>query len=281
MNGSVPVPGYRVLKAVGSGAAGSVFLAEDSSGEQVALKVVSRRGRGSRKACEELNREYRILSRLEHPGIPRAHGLHRSDDQLCLVREYCRGTSLRKIIQRAPREASRVLPELLERAGDILQHMHDRGYVHRDFKPENLVVDGAGQVFLVDMALAWRRRLLSGPPPLAGTPAYMAPELLAGRRPSPASDTYAFAVTAYEVLSGRLPYNGNSREEVLTAHRRGGALTPSRYNNSLSSEVDRLVMAGLHRESRERPNNLTVYGHRLARATGGNTTAPPQPAGRI
>jgi serine/threonine protein kinase len=246
----------------------------------VALKVVSRKGRGSRKACDELNREYRVLSRLEHPGIPRVRGLHRLEGGLCLVRDYCSGMSLRKMMQRAPQETARVLPGLLERSGDVLQHMHDRGYVHRDFKPENLVVDGAGQVYLVDMALAWRKGLLSGRPALAGTPAYMAPELLAGRYPSAASDTYAFAVTAYEVLAGRLPYDGNSREEVLSAHQRGGALPPSRHNSSVSARLDRLVMTGLQRRARERPNNLTVYGHRLARAAERSSAAPPSPPGR-
>jgi serine/threonine-protein kinase len=269
------VPGYRVLKSVGSGAAATIYLAEGPRGERVALKFVSADRPGGDKACEELNREYRILSRLQHPGIPKAHGLHKLNGGVCMVREFCSGTSLRKLILENPGQVRRMLPQLLESAASMLQHMHDRGIVHRDFKPENLIVDQEGTVFLVDMALAWRKKLLAGKPRLAGTPAYLAPELLGGSKPTPASDVYSYAATAYELLSGRPPYEGNSREEVLLALSRGGAQPPSSRNRSVSLELDKLVMRGLHRKPGERPNNLLVYGRRLAEAVGRADLATP------
>jgi serine/threonine-protein kinase len=276
MNMSVSVPGYRVLEAVGSGAAGSVYMAQDSAGQTVAMKLVSADGPGGQKAVDELKREFKILGRLDHPGIPRAHRLQRTDAGACLIMDYCFGKSLRKLLRQDPGRVSFMLPELLERSADILQHMHDHGVVHRDFKPENLVIRSDGAVFLVDMALAWRPRLLGGKPALAGTPAYMAPELLAGRPPSAASDAYSYAATAYELLAGRPPFEGHSRDETLRAVRRGGAPRPSRRNRTLTAELDRLILKGLSMDPGERPANLVVYGRQLASAirTAGIGRAP-------
>jgi len=274
MDTSRLAPGYRVLKSVGSGAAGTIYLAEGPGGERVALKVVNSRQPGGKKACEELNREYKILSRLKHPGIPRAHALHRTGEGLCMVRDYCSGTSLRNLIREDRREVARILPEILWRSGEMLQHMHDRGLVHRDFKPENLIVDDGGNVFLVDMALAWRKRLLGGKPALAGTPVYLAPELLGGGTPTPAADTYAYAVTAYELLAGRVPYEGRSREETLLAQRRGGAQPPSHRNRSVPPELDLLVMEGLKKDPSQRPRNVLVYAHKLSEVVARSRPAP-------
>lgn len=269
------MPGYRILKPVGSGAAAKIYLAESPSGDQVAMKVVDSNGPGGQKAGEELRKEYKILAQLEHPGIPRAHALHSLDKGVCLVREYCKGTSLRNLMRDQPGLVNRILGRILERSGEMLQHMHDRGIIHRDFKPENLVVDEDGGVSLVDMALAWRKRLLAGKPALAGTPAYLAPELLDGQAPTPASDAYSYAATAYELLAGRPPYEGGSRQEALNALRRGGAPRPSKRNRTVPPELDRLVMQGLSRQPAERPSNLLVYGHRLAGKVAGAGLKPP------
>jgi serine/threonine protein kinase len=167
-----------------------------------------------------------------------------------------------------------MIPDLLERSGQILQHMHDHGFVHRDFKPENLMVDGDCSVSLVDMALTWQRRMLGGKPQLAGTPAYMAPELLSGKSPSFATDTFAYAATAYELLAGRPPYEGHSREETLRAVSRGGAKPPSSRNATVPAELDRLVMQGLARKPGDRPKNLVLYGKRLAARFRAGTPSP-------
>lgn len=269
------VPGYRIIKSVGSGAAAKIYLAEGPSGEQVALKVVSASQPGGQKAGAELRQEYKILTRLEHPGIPRAHGLHNLDEGVCLVRDYCGGVSLRTLMREEPGRVNRMVGQVLEISGQILQHMHDRDIIHRDFKPENLVIDEDGGVSLVDMALAWRKGLLTSKPPLAGTPAYLAPELLEGQGPTPASDAYSYAATAYELMAGRPPYEGGSRDEVLRALRQGGAPGPSSRNKSVSPELDRLVMQGLSRQPAERPSNLTVYGHRLAGTVAGSGLVSP------
>jgi serine/threonine protein kinase len=272
MEASRLVPGYRVVRSIGSGAAGAVYLAETSAGKRVALKVVSS---SKQKACEELQQEYKILSQLEWPGIPRVYGMHRIEEGLCMVREYCEGTSLRNRMRTESGKVSRMIPDILERSGGMLQHMHDRGYVHRDFKPENLVVDSKGGVFLVDMALAWRQKgFLGKRPGLAGTPAYLAPELLDGKKPTPASDVYSYAVTAYELLAGQPPYQGQSREETLLAHKRGGAQPPSQRNPSVPPDLDRMIMNGLNKDPGLRPRNLAVYGKQLADRARSSTLAP-------
>jgi len=201
--------------------------------------------------------------------------MHRTDEGLCMVREYCEGASLRSMIRTESGVVARMLPGILERSGGMLQHMHNRGYVHRDFKPENIVIHPEGEVFLVDMALAWREKgFLRKTPLLAGTPTYLAPELLDGKKPTSASDVYSYAATAYELLAGRLPYEGQSREETLMAHRRGGAQPPSHRNGSVPPDLDRMVMNGLNKDPGERPTNLAVYGKQLADRIRSSSLAP-------
>jgi serine/threonine protein kinase len=270
------IPGYRVVKVLGSGAWATTYLGEDSKGHRVAMKVVKLDRPGQHKAVEDLSREYRILSRLNHPCIPTAIQLRRLHDGICMVSQYCGGGSLRNMMINDQRKLYQMASQFLEQSSTALHHMHEKGIIHRDFKPENLVISDDGTIHLIDLGLAWRKPMLMAvAPSLAGTPVYLAPELIMGQKPSRASDLYSYAATAYELFSGKPPYEGNCTQDVLQKIRRGNAPMPSNSNGTVSTEINRLTMLGISANPADRPSELLVYGHQLAEAVRKSPVGPP------
>jgi len=215
-----------ILEPLGKGGMGSVFAAYDPKlDRKVAVKLL----RGSGANAARVLREARMLGKLNHPNVVSVYDVAESDGVISIVMEFLPGLSMRSIIGKA--EPWRDVVAILSQAAQGLAAAHREGIVHRDVKPENIVL-GEDRVRLVDFGLA----SLEPESPVAseargsdslegsGTPGYMAPELLAGQPASAASDQYAFGVTLYEALHGvRPPAAGASSSEA----RRAGSAVPS------------------------------------------------------
>ncbi len=219
--GAPPVPArWRLLRRLGRGGQAEVWLAEDLVlRERVALKLF-----GTPPGPEPLKRwrrEVRLGRTLRHPGIVRIHDLVEHRGSLFAVMEPVLGGTLADRIEREGplpvAEVVRVAEALLE----VLAYLHERGIVHRDVKPSNVLFDPDGAVRLGDLGLV--RELDPGAAvtrtaAVLGTPAYMAPEQLAGGAPAPSWDLYALGVTLYEALAGRRPFDGDSAFLVAEGH---------------------------------------------------------------
>jgi len=213
---------YRLVRLVGRGASGEVHLAVDTrSNRAVALKLVPLSAGRDTAALEEARARFMAEAvhgrRLSHPGIVRVHGAGVEGDRGWIAMEPIAGTDLHRYTH--PR---RLLPENLvlqvgERVARALAHAHEAGVVHRDVKPSNILVDWrADKVKLSDFGLARladAERTRTGL--VLGSPAYMAPELLAGAPPSPASDVYALGATLFQLFAGRLPFVETNLGELL------------------------------------------------------------------
>jgi len=213
---------YRLVRLLGRGAMGEVHVAVDTrNGGAVALKVITLASGQTGPALEEARQRFVAEAvhgrRLEHPGIVRVLDAGLEGDRGWIAMEPVAGSDLHRYTQ--PR---RLLPEALvlkvgERVALALAHAHRAGVVHRDVKPSNILVDwSADQVKLSDFGmarLANAERTRTGL--VLGSPAYMAPELLAGAPPSPASDIYALGVTLFQLLAGRLPFVEGNLGELL------------------------------------------------------------------
>ena len=208
--------GYKIGRLIGRGGMGAVYEAQDERGEVVALKAL----RGCEpSALARFKHEFRALSDLVHPNLALLHSLVVADDQAFLTMERIEGVDFLAHVGAAP-AGQRVarLRGALAQLVDGLAALHAAGKLHRDVKPSNVLVTGEGRVVILDFGLVEE---LVGPAPepgdpVAGTPAYMAPELLRGGAPSAASDWYSVGVMLYEALTGVLPFVGDSFE-VLRA----------------------------------------------------------------
>ncbi|MBO0868540.1 MAG: serine/threonine protein kinase [Micromonosporaceae bacterium] len=289
--------GYLLLELIGSGTGGHVYRAtRRADGQTVAVKVLRPEHLGDPEMVTRFLRERAALRAVDHPNLVRVQDLVAEGDTLAIVMDFVAGPNLRQLLTpdragpaRHRQPAGDDRPDLdtglrlLAQLAAALGAVHEAGIVHRDVKPENvLVVRRGGQPWarLTDFGIA---RILDSPAvtrvsQLVGTPAYVAPELVAGRAAGPAVDVYALGVTGYELLTGERPFTAPSTPELLRAHLE----TPPPRPSGLSEAVWQLLRGCLAKDPADRPAAAqlragfeSLYGH--AGALPGNAPPPLPP----
>ena len=209
---------YQVLRAIGRGAMGAVYLAEDPLlKRRLAVKVVLAVGEERLNALERFKREAEISAQLNHPNVVTIYDVGEEPSLgPFLAMEFVEGSSLGRLIMEGSLDLETRFGILIQ-AMRALRASHRLAIVHRDVKPDNILVGEDGRVKLMDFGIAKTMApALTGSGEFLGSPAYSAPELLRGAEPTPSSDRYAFAVTAFELLTGALPHPGANVAAVIT-----------------------------------------------------------------
>lgn len=218
------IPGYRVLRLLGEGGMGQVFLAEDEVlGRPVAVKTISPEVAGRGEARARFLREARAMATVEHPRVVRVYSFGEREALAYFVMEYVEGEPLADRLRRGPLgvgESLRITGEVAE----ALDAAWRRGIVHRDVKPGNILLDREGHVHVADFGLARPRALSGGSDEITregvfvGSPHYVAPEQARGEQTDFRSDIYSLGVVLYEMLAGRRPFEGKTPTEVVAKH---------------------------------------------------------------
>ena len=252
MVGSLVLNRFLIERRIGSGGFGVVYEAWDGRLERtVAVKAIESRGAGGGRVL----REAQAAARLNHPGIVTLYEMGEQDGNALLVTELVEGSTLARLASEAAlsdREVGEIGADLCE----ALDHAHSRGVVHRDSKPQNVVVapDGEFRAKLMDFGVA---RLADGasltaPGDVVGTLAYMAPEQAEGRAAGPEADVYSLALTLYECWGGEHPYRREAA--AATARAIGGRARPlRRLRPDLPRELSDTIDAALSRRPAHRP----------------------------
>lgn len=255
----------RVDRELGRGGMAAVFLAHDSALErQVAVKLLLPHVSIHIDVVERFLREARTVAALQHPHIVTVYGVRSRGDAHAIVMQFVDGSNLDIVLAEKgappPAQAARMLSQVA--AG--LQHAHDRGVVHRDVKPSNVLVDDQGNAYVSDFGIA--RRDDDAIPTRAGLVLgswdYMSPEQRAGERVTAAADQYAFGVMAFEVFTGRLPFPGTPAEVI-----RGHMETPPPSLRAVVPElppaIDALIARMLAKDAAHRWPSLLEARERL------------------
>jgi eukaryotic-like serine/threonine-protein kinase len=259
---------YELRERVGSGANATVWRAVDlETGEAVGIKLL-RRDAMNPEEISRLIQEVEILGQLTHPCLvrPFTAGVSR-EGMPYVVMEWIDGQSLREQLQATPVLALADTLAIVEQICGALVEAHMAGVVHRDVKPENvLLVTGEGRrVKLVDFGTAKRldptAPVLTADDRILGTPHYMAPERASGRPVGGAADVYAVAVMTYEMLEGRIPFDGRSPIHIVTQHIKD----PPPPMRRVTPEVEQAVAWGLTKDPVQRPS-AEQYVEQLTRA---------------
>ena len=256
---------YRVVRRLGTGGTATVYLAEDQKlGREVAVKRLHG-AEVTETTAERLRREARIMASLRHPNLVTVLDMLTEDDDLFLVMEYVAGGTLRDVIPDAPLDPTRVF-ELLRPVAAALDHAHDHGIVHRDVKPANVLVSDHGTVKLGDLGLATAAEITRITPPgsILGTPAYMAPEQAQPVPCTAATDIYALATLAFQLLSGTLPRTGSTAMAVL---RQAASMPPPDLRErrpGTPAAAAQALSRGMALEPRERQPSATALLDELA-----------------
>ncbi len=246
------VPGFTELKALGSGGFGDVVLARhDASGTPVAIKYLRRTLLSDARFATMFRGEAAVLAYLDNPHVVRLYEYVESPSGAAIVMELVDGVSLRQIL--AQQGATTPEAALVVLQGSLLglAAAHARGVVHRDYKPDNVLVDGAGASKLTDFGIAARAGDRSDP---QGTLVYAPPEQFAGGPASPAGDVYAATATFFECLTGRPPFCGDTAEALLYQH-----LSQPVPVEAVPEPLRPLVAAGMAKEPADRPVDGTSF----------------------
>ncbi|BCL14459.1 hypothetical protein GCM10017556_21980 [Micromonospora sagamiensis] len=269
---------YLLENRIGSGASGEVWAGRRiADGDRVAVKVLRERLSEDERAVARFLREYRVLLRLRHPHLVRVHDLVVEDGVPAIVMDLVDGEDLHRVAQRGPMPLADAAELLAQTAGGLAA-VHAADLVHRDVKPANVLVtrrDGRQVALLSDFGIARAVAGAAHTQPI-GTPAYLAPELVAGRPPTPAADVYSLGVTAYELLVGRPPFRADSVDALVRAHLDGSPPRP----DGLDDSVWELLAACLAKAPEQRPPAADVAARWAAFAQAGpvGETAAPPPA---
>ncbi|WOX26412.1 serine/threonine-protein kinase [Streptomyces solicathayae] len=246
------VPGYTELRELGSGASGRVVLAvHDATGVQVAVKYLSERLCADEGFVRGFRSEARLLGALDSAYVVGFHEYVEAPGGAAIAMELVDGVALRALLAREGGTGPEAALVVLKGSLLGLAAAHRAGVVHRDYKPENVLVAADGSSKLVDFGIATDR---GSTPGVAGTPAYMAPEQWNGSPASPAADVYAATATFFECLTGRKPFTGGNFAELALQH-----LDAPVPDGQAPEPLRPLIRRGLAKTPQERPENAAAF----------------------
>ena len=252
---------YQLTDLVARSGMASIFKAIDrETGAAVVVKIPHVQYEADVVFFQRFQREEEIGLRLAHPGIVKVLR-PREKSRMYMVLEYVEGVPLSAILQKErPLPVEKALGMARQICG-ALAYMHANGVIHRDIKPENVLVTSSGELKIIDFGIATaqaaRRLTWAGLAYALGTPDYMAPEQIRGRRGDARTDVYALGTMLYEMLTGRLPYASSTGVAVLRAKQRGPARPPSSYVPGFDRSLEAILLKALELAPRDRYASAT------------------------
>lgn len=244
---------YRIIGRLGKGGMGDVYRADDIKlGQPTAMKFLPEQLSQDRAALIRLVNEVKIARAISHPNVCRVFDLGEEGGQNFISMEYVDGEDLASLLRRIGRLPGDKALQIARQLASGLAAAHEKGVLHRDLKPANVMVDGRGHVRIMDFGLAGLAEELKGDTGRAGTPAYMAPEQLAGRGVTAKSDVYAIGLLFYEVFSGKPVFRPESMQDLARLHKQ--PIPPlSTHVPEIDPAVEKVIMKCLERDPDLRP----------------------------
>ena len=240
---------YQIIKPIGQGGMATIYLAQQPSVKrEVAIKVLSAPLQENVSFVRRFNKEVELIAQLQHPQIIPVYDFGDQDDEMYIVMAYLRGGTLAERIDKAPKG----LPDhetirLLDLIADGLDYAHTKNIIHRDLKPNNILIDEDDHPYIADFGLA---KLTEGKiemtnTMMTGTAAYMAPEIAQSGKSTKRADIYALGIMVFEMLAGRLPFEGETPYKMLSAHIHDPVPNIRKFRRDLPQEVQPVLEKAL------------------------------------
>jgi serine/threonine-protein kinase len=263
------IPGYRIQKKLGAGAMATVFLAHQLSLDRsVAIEVLPKKFSDNAKFIERFYKEGRAAAQLNHPNIVAAYDVGQAGEHHYFVMEYIDGPTVYDRLVKDKRMSETDAIKIVIGVAKALEHANKRGFIHRDIKPKNIMLNSQGVVKLADLGLA---RAMSDKEAAKaeagrayGTPYYISPEQIRGEiKIGPQADIYGLGATFYHMVTGRVPFEGKNPSAVMHQHLKSQLEPPDHLNPKLSAGCAQVIEMMMMKDPAERYQTATDLLHDL------------------
>jgi beta-lactam-binding protein with PASTA domain/predicted Ser/Thr protein kinase len=272
---------YRVISRVGSGGMADVYCAQDTQlGRNVALKLLHRRFAEDREFVERFRREASSAAGLQHPNVVAVYDRGEWDGTSYIAMEYLDGRTLKQVINEdAPLDPVRAI-DLALQVLRAARFAHKRGVIHRDLKPHNVIVDAEDRAKVTDFGIARAGASdMTQTGSIMGTAQYLSPEQAQGLPVTPQSDLYSIGICLYEMLAGRLPFDGESAVTIALKQVNEAPVPPSAFNGAVTPELEEIVLRALAKDPAHRFAHDDAFILALESCRASLTDGAPAPGG--
>ncbi len=246
---------YEIIEELGTGGMGRVYRAQDTKlNEEIALKLIKPEVAADKRTIERFRNELKTARKITHKNVCRMHDFHEEGKTLYLTMEYVRGEDLKSLLHRTKTLPIGTALSIAHQIAEGLGEAHKLGIVHRDLKPGNIMIDKDGQAKIMDFGIA--RSLLgkglTGEGAIIGTPEYMSPEQVEGKEADQRSDIYALGVILFEMVTGRLPFEGETPFSIANKQKSEPPPDPRKLNPQIPAELGRVILRSLEKAKEKR-----------------------------
>jgi eukaryotic-like serine/threonine-protein kinase len=254
---------YRMFNLIRAGATYEIWVVRPMADNEVyAMKWLPMGPQYTRATVAGLRHEHVVGQSLNHPNVIQTHEFGTCRDGAYLTMELFRFPNLKQRVHAGVQKLFYYVPQIVSRAAAGLAHMHEKGWVHRDIKPDNFLVDDDHDVRLIDFNLSRKAqgrlgRIFGGRTKVQGTPSYIAPEQIRGQPCDYRTDIYSFGCVIFEMLHGKPPFTATSANELLNKHLRTKPPLVTVYNKNVDPSFADLLQQMMAKDPKDRPDSLS------------------------
>jgi len=246
---------YQIIEEIGKGGMGKVYKTHDTEiREKVALKLIKPEISAEKKTIERFQNELKFARKVSHKNVCRMYDLNREKGSYYITMEYVSGEDLKSFIKRSGQLAIGTTIRIAKQVCEGLAEAHRLGVVHRDLKPSNVMIDEEGNARIMDFGIArsLKTKGITGSGVMIGTPEYMSPEQVEGKEVDQRSDIYSLGIILYEMVTGRVPFEGDTPFTVGVKHKSEEPKDPREFNTQIPDDLSKAILKCLEKDKNKR-----------------------------